>query len=57
MKYRIIESLLNEYTDHPSEHLLAVVEAGSEAEARKQAQLMFPSNPSIRIVRGQDENV
>lgn len=57
MKYKIMESLLNEYTDHPSEHLLAVVEAESEGDARRQAQLMFPSNPSIKVVRGADANV
>lgn len=49
MRYRVFETMLNEYTGHDQKSLLMEVEAESEQEAMRQARMVYPSNPSITV--------
>ena len=55
-QYKIVECVLNEYVDHPTESVLAVVDAVDEAAASQKARLMFP-NRECKIVGVSRENV
>jgi len=43
MKYKIVEFILNEYVNHPTERVVAEVEANSKEEAEKVAKLRYPN--------------
>lgn len=55
-QYKIVECVLNEYTDHPTESVLAVVDAADAAAASQKARLMFP-NRECKVVGVANENV
>ena len=55
-RYKIVECVLNEYTDHPTESVLAVVNAANAAAATQQARMMFP-NREFKVVGVANENV
>lgn len=55
MRYKILEMMLNEYVNHPTEKELAVVEAATYQEAEKIAQIRFP-NRQVKIACASQES-
>ena len=50
MKYKICEQLLNEYTNHPVDVQIGIVDADTLEEANKMAKLQFPDRGPLKIV-------
>lgn len=53
MKYTVVEEVLNEYTNCPSERNLGEIEAKSKEEAEKAARLRHP-NTIVKVVEKRD---
>ena len=56
MRYRVFETMLNEYTDAVHEGKLGQVEAASEAEALASARLMYPNHPGLSVKKEEGAN-
>jgi hypothetical protein len=49
MRYKVIESMLNEYTNFPVENTLGFVEAASHEEAAVVARSIYPNMTAIVV--------
>lgn len=49
MKYKVLERVLNEIVNAPDYVKLGEVEANSEAEALKLAEITYPNSPSLKV--------
>jgi len=49
MKYRICEMMLNEYVNHPTEVKIDEIEASSQEEAQKLANLRWPNRGPLKV--------
>jgi len=50
MKYIICEMTLNEYVNHPTEVRIDEIEASSQEEAQKLAELHFPNRGPLKVI-------
>lgn len=49
MKYQVFEIILNEYVQHPTQRLLAEVEAQTAEEANRLVRLQHPNKGPLNI--------
>lgn len=56
MKYVICEQMLNEYTDHPTDVEIGIIEAATLEEATKLAEMQYPNRGELKVVPVVEEN-
>ena len=49
MRYKVTESVLNEYVNHPIENQIDLIEADSYQEAQKIVQMRHPNRGPLTI--------